>query len=369
MSDTVKKFSQGFVRFAALVLCAAAAVSLGCREKPREEPKPLSVSTVKVFPEEARRMIDTFGQVAGAKEVRVYAQVGGILKRLAFTEGARVKAGDILFEIEKEPYEAALSEAQAAVGEARAKLAQAASDFKRAQRLVKLEAVSRKEHDAARSALAQARAALTTALAREKTARINLSHAVIASPVDGVAGKSEINVGSLVTAYSTLLTEITQPELLRVDFAVSDKDFAAGSFDANNAVTVIYDDGRKSVQGKLDFIAAGVDVATASVRMRAELPRTQGLLPGQYVTVRVQAQKLENAFRVPQKAVRQKADGTYGVFVVRDGRALEKLVVLSHWEGKDWIVASGLEAGDEVIVDRMLSMRSGARVAPVDSPR
>ncbi|HAW44994.1 MAG TPA: hypothetical protein DCW60_01405 [Sutterella sp.] len=352
-------------------LCLAASVCLialpACREKPRVAPQALNVSTVVATSVDTPRYIDTFGETSGLRQVDVYAQVSGILKTFSFAEGATVRAGDILFEIEKEPYEAALNEARATVAQAKATLKKATNDFERAKKLVRVEAISRSDYDASVAALMQARATLAAAQAKEKTAQNQLNHAVIRAPVDGTTGKSEVNPGGLVTAYSTLLTTVTQPGALRVDFSVSDTDFAKATFRKDSSVTVFFDNGKKSVSGHLDYISSKVDSATATVKLRASLDPAKGLWPGQYVAVRVEAELLKNVFRVPQKAVKQKPDGTYAIYVAKDGKAREKIVTLSHWEGADWIVTSGLAAGEAVIVDQMLAISDGAVVNVQDA--
>ena len=209
--------------FIVLTLAACAMLS-GCGDKkgPVERP-PIEVTTLTATPTDTIRWVDTYGQTEGAEEVEVRAQVSGVLRKLNFKEGESVKAGQTLFEIEKEPYEAQLRQAHAQTLQAQAELVKARRDAKRASELIKVNAVSRQEYDDAQSALSIAQSALALAQAQEQNAKIDLSHAMVPAPVDGIAGKSEVNVGSLITEGSTLLTSITQPDTLRVAFAVSDK--------------------------------------------------------------------------------------------------------------------------------------------------
>ena len=346
------------------VISAMAAVVLaGCGDKKvATERAPIEVQTLTATPTTAFRWVDTLGQTEGAEEVEVRAQVSGVLRKLNFKEGERVKAGQTLFEIEKEPYEAQLRQARAQTQQAKTELVKAQRDAKRASELIKVNAVSRQEYDDAQSALAVAKSALALAQAQEQNAQIDLSHAMVPAPVDGIAGKSEVNVGSLITSGTTLLTSITQPDTLRVSFAIGDKALAGAKLTKDNLVRVFYHDSKEFLPAKLDFISQQVDASRGTLRLRAILPPTDRFLPGQYVQVRLMMGEYKNAYLVPQGIVRQKSDGTYAVYVMQEGTARERSVILGNWEGKDWIVTGGLNPGDKVITNQILRLREGIRV-------
>ena len=348
--------------FIVLTLAACAMLS-GCGDKkgPVERP-PIEVTTLTATPTDTIRWVDTYGQTEGAKEVEVRAQVSGVLRKLNFKEGESVKAGQTLFEIEKEPYEAQLRQAHAQTLQAQAELVKARRDAKRASELIKVNAVSRQEYDDAQSALSIAQSALALAQAQEQNAKIDLSHAMVPAPVDGIAGKSEVNVGSLITEGSTLLTSITQPDTLRVAFAVSDKSIMGAQLKKDNLVRVFLPDSKEFLPAKLDYISRQVDADRGTLRLRAVLPPNDKFLPGQYVEVRLMIGEYKDVFLVPQGIVRQKSDGTYSVYVIEEGVAREKGVLLGNWEGTDWIVTKGLKPGDKVITNQILRLRDGIRV-------
>lgn len=357
-----------------VVISVMAALTLaGCGEKKTTtERPPVEVATMTAVPTTAIRWIDTFGQTEGAEEVEVRAQVSGVLRKLNFKEGEVVKAGQTLFEIEKDPYEAQLRQAIAQTQQAKTELIKARRDAKRASELIKVNAVSRQEYDDAQSALGIAKSALALAQAQEENARIDLSHAMVPAPVDGIAGKSEVNIGSLITAGTTLLTSITQPQSLRVSFAIGDKALQGAVLKKDNLVRVFLPDSTEFLPAKLDFISQQVDADRGTLRLRAVLPATDKLLPGQYVQVRLMLGEYQNAYLVPQGVVRQKSDGTYAVYVIQDGTAQERGVELGNWEGKDWIVTKGLNPGDKVITNQILRLRDGIRVTektPSDQPQ
>ena len=344
--------------FFCTVLFSAMLMSTGCTDRKVQSKKnDIVVDTIAMQPTQAYRWIDTFGLTEGAQEVEVRAQVSGILRKLNFTEGEAVKAGQTLFEIEKEPYEAALNEARAQTNQAITNLNKAKRDAKRAQTLIKVNAISRQEYDDAISSLENAKSVLVIAQAAQQKAEIDLSHATVPAPVDGIAGKSEVNVGSLVANSTTLLTTITQPSDLRVSFAIGDRDLANSTFSRDSRVLVFGPNNEQPIEAKLYFISQQVDSQRGTVRMRAKLPEGTQLWPGQYVEVRIMSGLIEQAYVVPQGVVRQKPDGTYAVYVYENGLAREREVRVSHWEGKNWVLIDGLKPGDLVISNHILRLR------------
>ena len=343
----------------AMVLMASMSVGLvGCGDKTTKvERKPVPVAVMKAQTIDTYRWVETFGQTEGAQEIEVRPQVGGILRQLNFTEGSFVKKGDTLFELEKEPYEAALTQATAQTAQAQTVLDQALRDWRRAQKLIKADAMSQQEFDKAKNDYMNAKSSLMSAKAKQTSAQLDLDRSRVPAPVDGVAGRSEVNVGALVAANSTLLTTITQPDTLRVVFSISDSVLRNAHLALNNPVHVFVKDSKEPIVAKLDYIGQQVDAKQGTLRLRATLPKTEKLWPGQYVEVRVMIGELKNVVKVPQGAIRQRADGTYSVFLNNNGKVREQSVLLGHWEGSDWIVTNGLKAGDEIIVDNLLRLR------------
>ena len=340
----------------------------GCSDRRQTvERPPLQVGTIVATPISTYRWAETFGQTEGVEEVEVRSQVSGVLRALHFKEGEWVKAGDTLFEIEKEPYEAALIQAQAQAKQAQANLVKAQRDYRRASELIKVNAISRQEFDDAKTSLDVAASELALAKAQQTNAQINLEHALVPAPVDGIAGKSEVNVGSLVSAETTLLTSITQPDTLRVAFSVSDSSLAGATLTKDNIVQVYIPGAKIPLIAHLDYIGRQIDADRGTLRLRAVLPKTDQLLPGQYVEVRLMLGRLENVFSLPQGVIRQRPDGTYSVYVLQDGLAREREVTLAHWEGSNWIVTSGLKPGEEVISNQILRLRDKLKVVKANA--
>lgn len=323
---------------------------------------PLTVATVTIAPKDEYRWIEALGRTEGVEEAEVRAQVSGLLERITYKEGDRVKKGDTLFVIDPDAYQAAYDSAVANRRQVQAQLTQDRREADRYQKLFDAKAVSRKELDDAKSLVDVRTALLASARAAERDARINLDRTQVKATSDGLVGASEVNVGTLITQTTTLLARITQPENLRVNFAVSERDLAGADIKLTNQVRLRMADG-KMYEGKLDYVATQMDSATATRMMRAKIPAQQaGVLPGQLVHVQLQTQLLKNVARVPQHSVYQLPDGTYEVYVARDGKAVATPIVVGNWADTDWIVLKGLNAGDKVIVDNIQRLRPGIAV-------
>lgn len=352
------------------IFCAAASTLMltftlsGCQKEATvvAQRDPLSVATVTMAPKDEFRWIEALGETEGTDEAEVRAQVSGLLQKIAYKEGDRVKKGDTLFVIDPAPYKAALDAAVANRRQVQAQLTQDIREANRYQKLFEAKAVSRKERDDAQSQVDIRKALLAAARADEENARIDLSRTQVKATSDGLVGVSEVNVGALITATTTLLAKITQPENLRIRFTVSERDLAGAKVELTNKVRLRMASGQM-YDAQLDYVATQMDTATATRMMRAKIPAQQaGILPGQLVHVQLQTQTLKNVFRVPQQAVYQLPDGTYEVYVAQDGKAVAKPIVVGTWVDTDWIVLKGLQTGDKVIVDNLQRLRPGAKV-------
>ncbi len=340
----------------------------GCNDSKRVvvERPPLKVATVTITPKDEHRWIEALGETEGVEEAEVRAQVSGLLQKITYKEGDRVKKGDTLFVIDPAPYRAVLDAAVAKRRQVQAQLIQDERESKRYEALYKAKAVSRKELDDAQSQAAIRRAELASAKADERNARIDLERTKVKAASDGLVGVSEVNVGTLVTETSTLLARITQPENLRIRFSVSERDLAGARIDLTNGVRLRMASGQKH-EAQLDYVATQMDKTTATRMMRAKIPAKQaGVLPGQFVHVQLQTQLLKNVARIPQQAVFQLPDGTYEVYVAQDGKAQPRAIKVGNWIDSDWIVLEGLNAGDKVIIDNIQRLRPGARIVMND---
>ena len=269
--------------------------------------------------------------------------------------GQEINVGDTLFVLEAEDSD---------------ELKQADREYRRNAELLKSGAGSQKDFDDAKSLRSQKQAALAQAKANEEDARISLSWTEVRAPVQGYVSKALFNPGAVVIKDSSVLASITQKDDIRVLFAPSDRDLAGADITNETRVRVFRTDG-KEIPATLDYIAQtyGADTGTRTLRVR--VPSDAGILPGEFVRIRYQTTIDRNAYRVPQRAVKQLPDGTYALFVLKDGKAVQTAVEVGLWEGKDWIIRKGLADGEKVITDQLIKLQNGTPVterAPAAQP-
>lgn len=364
--------SFGFVVLIAAALLLSACSGDKAAQPAAAAPQALPVTVIEVAPTQAPLVVEAVAQAEGAREVEVRARVSGILEKWLFREGEPVKAGQMLFRIERAPFEIALAQAKARLAEAQAVEEQTAREAQRLTGLVDEKAISQKEFDDARSASAVARAAVKSAEAAVREAELNLSYTQVTAPVAGVTGRAHRSEGSLVnTGSDSLLTTIAQINPIWVRFSLSDNDLAGvpggrAAVRSFHEVELQLPDGSILPQrGRINFSASRIDPALGTLEMRAEFANADAVvLPGQFVRARVIAGERDNVFLVPQAAVTQTESGPVVMLANAEGKVEPRPIKLGQWQGKDWVVTGGLQAGDRVIVDNLIKLRPGAPVAP-----
>jgi membrane fusion protein (multidrug efflux system) len=342
---------------------------------------PPEVSVVTVAPSTIPLRLEYVGQTEGVREVEVRPRVTGILLRWNFTEGASVKAGQSLFTIDPAPFRAAVARADAELASALARHAQTVRDIDRLRPLQEQGMVSKKAFDDAIAAEQVAAAAIKGARAVLTEAKLNLEYTRVEAPISGVTSRALKSEGSLVEAQQTLLTTISQIDPVRVIFGVPEsehlklnREAAAGRLrlpaDGRYDVSVRLSDGTVYARsGKVDFTDVRVNPSTGSTEVRAVLPNPdQGLRPGQFVRVTLKGAEYPDAIAVPQRAVLEGPQGKM-VFVVDDkSTAQARPVQVGDWAGDDWVVESGLEPGEQIVVDGVMKIRPGAPVKIAEAP-
>ncbi|MEX3919712.1 efflux RND transporter periplasmic adaptor subunit [Paraburkholderia sp. BR10872] len=369
------------VPFRLISVATAAIVLAACGQK-QSAPPPQTpeVGIVTVQPSAVPVVSELPGRTSAYLVAQVRARVDGIVLRREFTEGALVKAGQRLYKIDPAPYIAALNNAKATLAKAQANLVTQNALVARYKVLVQANAVSKQDYDNAISAQGQAAADVAAGKAAVDTAQINLGYTDVTSPVSGQVGISQVTPGAYVQASAaTLMSTVQQLDPMYVDVTQSSleglklrREIQEGRLKTNgpNAakVSLVLEDGRTySEKGKLQFSDVTVDQTTGSVTVRAIFPNADRvLLPGMFVRARIEEGINNNAFLVPQVGVQHDQKGQASVYVVnQDNKVVPTPITTAGTQGQDWVVQSGLNAGDRVIVQGTDKVKPGAQVKPV----
>jgi len=344
-----------------------------CGKKTAAAPPAMPPAHVTFLPVTAEKVTitkDLPGRIDAVRVAEVRARVAGILLKKSFEEGAEVKAGDVLFQIDPAPLEAARDSAQANYARAEANAKKTQNDDKRFRELVAVNAVSKQEADNSESAVAIASAELLAAKAALTTAELNLGYATVTAPISGRTGKAQVTEGALVgQGDATLLAVIQQLDPIYFDFTQSSTDVISmkRSGSEQSKVTLLLDDGTEYEHpGRLLFSEASVDETTGMVTLRAEFPNPKkDLLPGMFARARVVQTVKENAVTVLQRAVTRASGGAGSVMLINDSNHAElRMIETSDAVGDKWVVTSGLKAGERVMIEGHLKAKPGSPVEP-----
>lgn len=370
--------------FAKYVVTAAVFLSLiilvmlsGCSggEPAPEMPVPM-VSVITVQPQSQALTTELAGRTQAFMVAQIRPQVGGIVQRRLFVEGADVKAGQALYQLDAAPYTASLAQARASLAKSRATLKSAQATAKRDAALVKINAISQQTNEDAQASLMTAAADVQVNQAEVDTAQINLAYTRITSPVSGRIGTSSVTPGALVVAnQDSALTTVQQLDPIYVDVTQSTtellrlkRDLASGAVQSTGEdqarISLKLDDGTTyNHQGRLKVSGISVSEGTGTVTLRAEFPNPEHLLlPGMYVRAVVEQARNEQAILIAQKAVNRDASGAASALVVVDGKVEQRQLSIDRAVGNKWWVTAGLKAGDQLIVEGGQKVRVGAAV-------
>jgi membrane fusion protein (multidrug efflux system) len=359
--------------------CALATVLLLASGCGKEEKKPAAAPPVEVtaFTVVARDVpiASTFvAQTQSSQAVNIQARVSGFLDKRVYTEGAVVKAGQVLFRMDPKPFQAQVDGAAAALQRNQAALEVAQANLARTKPLAQLNALSQKDLDDAQGQFEQAAAAVAQSKAQLESARLDLSYTTIASPVDGVSSFAAVAEGSYVDAKNAQLTTVSVLSPMWINFSISENEMERIRNQVQKGQVRLPEGNQFAVEielvdgslfphkGRITFADPSYNSQTGTFLIRASVDNPGGVLrPNQYVRTRLVGAIRPNAILVPQRAVQQGAKGHFVWVVRKDGKAELRPVVVGDWYGDSWFIAQGLAAGDQVVVD------GGLRLAP-DAP-
>ncbi|KND58456.1 Membrane fusion protein of RND family multidrug efflux pump [Candidatus Paraburkholderia schumanniana] len=365
-----------------LITAATVAVFLAaCGQKQSAPPPQMpEVGIVTVQPTSVPVVVELPGRTSAYLVAQVRARVDGIVQRRDFTEGSEVKAGQRLYKIDPAPYIAALNNARASLAKAQANVASQNALVSRYKILVAANAVSKQDYDNAVAAQGQAVADVAAGKAAVDTAQINLGYTDVVSPITGRTGLSQVTPGAYVQAsQATMLTTIQQLDPIYVDLTQSSVDglklrrqIQEGRLQTEGThaakVSLVLEDGRTyTEQGKLQFSDVSVDQSTGSVTVRAIFQnKDRVLLPGMFVRARIQEGMNDHALVVPQIGITHDQKGQPMALVVgKDDKVELRQLVTGGTFGNNWVVDSGLNPGDLVIVNGVDKAKPGMQVKPV----
>lgn len=361
-----KIFAKYLMTLTFVIYAALIGLLSGCSDgnSPPAAQKP-TVSVVTVKPRSQSLTTELAGRTKAFMVAEIRPQVSGIVQQRLFVEGAEIKAGQPLYQLDSATYQAALAEAQATLAKSRATLKSAQATAKRDVQLARIDAISQQDKEDAEASLLTAAAEVKVAEADVQTARINLAYTRITAPISGRIETSTVTPGALVVAQQdTALTTVQQLDPIYVDVTQSTtellrlkRDLASGKLQTNSdgeaRITLKLDDGSTYNQdGRLQFSGVSVNEGTGTVTLRASFANPERLLlPGMYVVAVLEQAQDQNAILIPQKAVTRSASGQTTVLLVVDGKIEQRVISVDRTVGNQWWVSSGLKANDKVVVE------------------
>jgi membrane fusion protein (multidrug efflux system) len=355
----------------------------GCGSGPGQQgaPPPVpEVATVTIEPQQVELTTELPGRTSPYLVAEIRPQVNGIIQKRLFREGSDVKAGQLLYQIDPAPFQVAHDSAKASLGKAEANLPSVRLRAERHKELLVDKAVSRQDYDDAAAAMGQARAEIEYWKAAVAAARINVGYTRVTAPISGRIGKSSVTDGALVTAYQPMsLATIQQLDPIYVDVTQSSaellrlkRNLEGGQLSADGKngkkVHLLLEDGTPyPLEGTLQFRDITVDSATGSFTLRIVVPNPKHLLlPGMFMRAVVQEGIAAQAILVPQQGVSRNPKGEPVALVVDEtGKVQQRMLTLNRAIGDQWLVSSGLKAGERLIVEGLMKVRPGATVKAI----
>ncbi|MFH1980446.1 MAG: efflux RND transporter periplasmic adaptor subunit [Pseudomonadota bacterium] len=391
--ESMRKASLGRLLKRAPVVAMASAIIIllaaaGCekRDQSAEPPKtaPIDVTVVTVTPRDVPVSFEFIAQTQSSRQVNIQARVSGFLDKRIYTEGETVKEGQVLFQMDKKPFQVQLNQQLAALAMQQAALETARSNLARVKPLARLKALSQKDLDEATGQFQSAEAAVAQAQAEVESARLNLSYTTITSPVAGITSAANQADGTYLNQENSLLTTVAVLSPMWVNFSLSEnarekfrmeveKGLLRTPKDLNFEIEIVLIDGRIFPhKGTITFAEPSYSAETGTFLIRASVDNPEGELhPNQYVRARLNGAVRPEAVLLPQRAVMQGAKGHFVWVIDKNNQADLRPVTVGEWYQDEWFIDEGLQKGERVAVDGTLLLRPDAPVRvtmKVDAP-
>ena len=367
-----------------IVACACFAAVTACKKEAASSitVPPPEVKVVTVSPQTVADEPEFLGETEASRVVEIRSQVSGLLKERFYKEGRDIKKGDRLYQIDPVPFQAAFASAKGRVAQAEARVVQAKQNLARVKPLLVEDAVSQKDVDDAIAEDLAARAALEAARGDLVKVKFDLDNTMIVAPIDGRIERSRVHEGRLITAQSDLLTVLHQLDPMYVNGNAPEvfilkriQDIAAKKivyFDTPDpyqlkAIMTLADGSTYAHQGQMDVLEVGMRAATGGRDFRVSFPNPdKRLLPGLFVKVHMVGAKRPNVMLVPQQAVQQGVKGPFVYIVGTESKVEPRNIHTMKWQRDQWMVESGLDPGDRVVVEGMQRIQPGVQVRTED---
>jgi membrane fusion protein (multidrug efflux system) len=342
-----------------------------CSREPPQTPPAVHVTFITVEPRATTVTAEYPALIEASNTVEIRPRVGGLLLSQSAIEGRHVRKGETLFVIDPAPYRSALAQAQGDLARAMAALTPAQRNLDRSRKLAEQQLISKGDLDTSTGNYEGAKAAQESAAANVETARLNLSYTNVTSPIDGVAGRSQLRVGAVVVGSQTLLTYVYAVDPMYVNFGVSESalpqlsQILSGEQSAHTEFQLLLTDGSEyPLRGKLDFVDPAINAQTGTLPVRLSVSNANGVLhSNQFARVVVPARQVSDATLVPIRAV-QELQGKNYLWIIDGSDQVQQRDVKAgpQVNREDWLIEAGIKAGDRVVVDGVQRLQSGERV-------
>lgn len=354
---------------------------VGCTDKAEDaaQAPPPKVVVEKIQPADTPLTFEWVAKTASSRRIEIRSRVEGFLERREYIEGAMVQTGDVMFVMDKKPFEAQLNAARAELAQQEARKKTARANLDRVEPLARQNAVAKKELDDAKGSYNAAAAAVEAAQAKVVQKELDLSYCTIKSPVTGLSSYAVKREGAYIGIGDSLLTYVAQTDPMWVEFSISENQMLKHRQDVEKGKVIDPDDFNFVVEimladgsiyphtGKITFADASLSEATGTFLIRAEIANPDHQLrPGQFVRARLKGGIRPGAILVPQRAVQQGAKGSFVWVIDKGGKAQFNPVDVGPWFEDKWFIDAGLQGGETVVVDGALKLRAGVPVEIVE---
>jgi membrane fusion protein (multidrug efflux system) len=367
-----------------IALTSSSILLISCSDNKTTKQETIKIPVIKAIKQDIPIYNEYVGNMYGKKDIPIRARVEGFLESMHFKEGSKVKKGQLLYTIDPRSLESAVNAQRSKVAEAKTYLAKAKADLNRIKPLAESNAVSKSELDAAQANYEAAIASLEAAKANLNSSNIDLSYTKIKSPISGVIGKTNAQVGEFVgkNPNPVILNTVSETDTVKVKFFVPESQYIKLAKqliqDKNDSVKInttketveleLADGEIYKHRGKIDFIDRNINESTGSIMVQASFPNPDGLLrSGLYSKVKVKTGVVRNAIVIPQRCIME-MQGRLSVYIVNDSnKIVNKSVSVAYKTGDIAAVSKGLQEGDLVVIDALQKVKNGMPAEPVDT--